>query len=182
MTVLVYSLSLVLLSSFIKASKCESLAEDVSHPLARTADRLVTVTALWVFFRAPQSTHSRSATGFLLYVSSGEQHARIQVRCSGGIRTRCIYGCFYLSSLGLVGRKWSYVENFSSEKLTMKTCSGRIMNINIISILLIMSAYMIAESMGVLLIAISSAPAHQYSPGASAFRSLGRWGRRCDHK
>ena len=52
MTVLVYSLSLVLLSSFIKASKCESLAEDVSHPLARTADRLVTVTALWVFFQS----------------------------------------------------------------------------------------------------------------------------------
>jgi hypothetical protein len=52
LTVLVYSLSLVLLSSFIKASKCESLAEDVSHPLARTADRLVTVTALWVFFQS----------------------------------------------------------------------------------------------------------------------------------
>ena len=31
---------------------CESLAEDVSHPLARTADRLVTVTALWVFFQS----------------------------------------------------------------------------------------------------------------------------------
>jgi hypothetical protein len=48
LTVLVYSLRLVLDCNFVKASRLASLAEDVSHALARGASRLVKVTALRV--------------------------------------------------------------------------------------------------------------------------------------
>jgi hypothetical protein len=190
----------------------ESLAEDVSHALARSADRLVTVTALWVVFQSAL-VYTFEKRDWLLVLC---QLWETTCKDPGTVFWEYSYSVYLSVLLPLLacfgGLQVVVCGRLASKKLTMKTCSGRIMIINIISILLIMSAYTIEEnflvackdgcpvgannltifhhqpgatrimSIRVLLIAISSAPAHQNSPGASAFRSLGRWGRRCDHK
>ena len=100
-----YSLRNVLICNLIKASNLESqsLAEEVSHALSRSAGLFVTVTALWVIFQS-------------------------------------------VSIYTFEKRDWRLALE---SKLTMKTCTRRVMMMNIIAILLIMWTYTVEETFSV---------------------------------
>jgi hypothetical protein len=147
--VLVYSLSLVLICNFIKASRLHSLAEDVSHALARSAGRLVTVTTLWVIFQSV-SVYTFDKRDWLLVLC---QLWGTTCKNPGAVLWEYSYSVYLSVLLPLLawfgGLQVVVCGKLASEKLTIKTSTRRITNINILSILLIMSAYTIEENFSV---------------------------------
>ena len=143
--VLVYSLSLVLICNVIKASRLHSLAEDVSHALARSAGRLVTVTTLWVIFQSV-SVYTFDKRHWLLVLC---QLWGTTCKNPGAVFWQYSYSVYLSVLLPLlawfVGLQVVICGRLASEKLTIKTSTRRIMNINILLILLIMSAYTICS-------------------------------------
>jgi hypothetical protein len=147
--VLTYSLSLVLICNFIKASRLHSLAEDVSHALARSAGRLVTVTTLWVIFQSA-SVYTFDKRDWLLVLC---QLWGTTCKNPGAVLWEYSYSVYLSVLLPLLawfgGLQVVVCGRLASDKLTVKTSTRRITNINILSILLIMSAYTIGENFSV---------------------------------
>jgi hypothetical protein len=147
--VLAYSLSLVLICNFIKASRLHSLAEDISHALARSAGRLVTVTTLWVIFQSV-SVYTFDKRDWLLVLC---QLWGTTCNNPGAVFWELSYSVYLSVLLPLLawfgGLQVVVCGRLASEKLAIKTSTRRITNINILSILLIMSAYTIKENFSV---------------------------------
>jgi hypothetical protein len=149
LTVLVYSMILVFLCNFIKASRLEALAEEVSHALARSPGRLVTVTALWVILQSV-SVYTFEKRDWLIVLCRLWGTA---CKNPGTVFWEYSYSVYFSVLLPLLawfgGLQLVVSGRLASEKLTIKTSTRRIMNINILSILLLMSAYTIEESFSV---------------------------------
>jgi hypothetical protein len=140
---------LVFLCNFIKASRLEALAEEVSHALARSPGRLVTVTALWVILQSV-SVYTFEKRDWLIVLCRLWGTA---CKNPGTVFWEYSYSVYFSVLLPLLawfgGLQLVVSGRLASEKLTIKTSTRRIMNINILSILLLMSAYTIEESFSV---------------------------------
>jgi hypothetical protein len=149
LVLLVYSLLLIIVCNIIKVSRLDTLTENISHGIARGASRLITVTTLWVIFQSV-SVYTFEKRDWPLVLC---QLWGTTCKNPGSVFWEFSYSV-YLSILLPVlawfsGLQLVVCRRMLSEKIIKKTLTRRCMNINILSILMIMSAYTIKTSFSV---------------------------------
>lgn len=146
LVLLVYSLLLVFVCNVVKASRLDALTENVSHGMARGAGRLITAAALWVVLQSVSVyTFEKREWPLVLCQLWGTT-----CKNPGSVFWEFSYSVYLSILLPILawfgGLQAVVCGRMASEKITRKTPSRRSMNVNILSILVIVSAYTIEES------------------------------------
>ena len=146
LTLLAYTLSMIFVFNVIQISSLDGIVQSVSHGLARSSGRLITATVLWVVFQsASVYTFTKRDWPVVLCQLWGTT-----CKSPGSVFWEISYSV-YLSVL-LPSLAWFAAlqlvvcGTMVSKKITKRIPARRLMNANLVSILVLMSAHAIKES------------------------------------
>ena len=143
---LAYALLLLLFCSVMTASRLGELAEDICHAFARSAGRLVTSAALWVCFQsAIVYTYHRRNWPLLLCQLWGTT-----CKDPGTVLWQYSYSIYLAVLLPLLvwcgGLQIVVAGKFVSAKITAQTSARRLVVVNVLTVLVLLSTYTVKEN------------------------------------
>lgn len=146
LVILAYSLLLLVICSVVKASRLGELAEDICHAFSRSAGRLVTTAGLWVCFQSAfVYTYDRRNWPLLLCQLWGTS-----CRDPGTVLWQYSYSIYMAVLLPLLvwcgGLQIVASGKLVSDKITAKTSARRVILMNVLTILVLMSSYTMQEN------------------------------------
>jgi hypothetical protein len=146
LVLLAYALLLLLFCSVMTASRLGELAEDICHAFARSAGRLVTSAALWVCFQsAIVYTYHRRNWPLLLCQLWGTT-----CKDPGTVLWQYSYSIYLAVLLPLLvwcgGLQIVVAGKFVSAKITAQTSARRLVVVNVLTVLVLLSTYTVKEN------------------------------------
>lgn len=146
LVLLAYALGLLVVCSVVTASRLGALAADVCHAFARSIGRLVAAAGLWVALQsAAVLTHARPEWPLLLCQLWGTS-----CRDPGTVLWEYSYSMYLAVLLPLLlwcgGFQLVAAGQVASDSLTQSTSARRIMLMNVVSVLLLLSTSTLDEN------------------------------------